>query len=180
MSGAPSSRVGRRLQETGGRGRKLRGLAELLAPYKWRVTAMFTALVLATAAALAPAPLAKIAIDKGIERHDVGTLDVVVVVFLVSAVVYGVATYAQTYLVGWVGQRALQDLRLKLFRHLQSLSIGFYSRNRAGVVISRHDQRRRGARPARRGRTRDPDPVEPDAARRDRDPAACSTSTSRC
>ena len=57
--------------------------------------------------------------------------------FLISAVVYGVATYAQTYLVGWVGQRALQDLRLKLFAHLQSLSIGFYSRNRAGVVISR-------------------------------------------
>jgi ATP-binding cassette subfamily B protein len=51
--------------------------------------------------------------------------------------VYGIATYAQTYLVGWVGQRALQDLRLKLFAHLQSLSIGFYSRNIAGVVISR-------------------------------------------
>ena len=129
--------IRRRLQETGGRGRKLRGLAELLAPYKWRVAAMFTSLVLATAAALAPVPLAKVAIDKGIERHDVGTLDVVVIIFLISAVVYGVATYAQTYLVGWVGQRALQDLRLKLFSHLQSLSIGFYSRNRAGVLISR-------------------------------------------
>jgi ATP-binding cassette subfamily B protein len=52
-------------------------------------------------------------------------------------VVYAVMTYAQTYLVGWVGQRALQDLRLKLFSHLQSLSLSFYSRNRAGVVISR-------------------------------------------
>ena len=50
---------------------------------------------------------------------------------------YAVATYAQTYLVGWVGQRALQDLRLRLFAHLQPLSIGFYSRNRAGVIISR-------------------------------------------
>ncbi len=129
--------IRRRLSETGGRGRKLRGLAELLRPYKWRVAAMFLALVLATAAALAPAPLAKIAIDKGIDQHDVGTLDLVVVVFLISAVVYAFATYAQTYLVGWVGQRALQDLRLKLFAHLQSLSIGFYSRNRAGVVISR-------------------------------------------
>ena len=59
------------------------------------------------------------------------------VLFLVSAVVYAVATYAQTYLVGWVGQRTLQDLRLKLFVHLQALSIGFYSRNRAGVIISR-------------------------------------------
>ena len=71
------------------------------------------------------------------DRHDVGALDLVVVAFLVSAVVYGVATYAQTYLVGWVGQRALQDLRMQLFAHLQSLSIGFYSRNRAGVIISR-------------------------------------------
>ena len=127
----------RRLRETGGRGRKLRGLAELLAPYRWRVLAMFTALVLATAAALAPAPLAKVAIDRGIQAHDTGVLYATVGVFLLSAIVYGVATYAQTYLVGWVGQRALQDLRLKLFAHLQSLSIGFYSRNIAGVVISR-------------------------------------------
>ena len=127
----------RRLQATGGRGRKLRGLTQLLAPYRWRVLAMFTSLVLATAAALAPAPLAKVAIDQGIQRHDVGALDLVVVAFLVSAVIYAVASYAQTYLVGWVGQRALQDLRVKLFAHLQSLSIGFYSRNRAGVIISR-------------------------------------------
>ncbi len=98
---------------------------------------MFVALVAATAAALAPAPLAKLAIDQGIRRKDTGELDLIVVVFLASAVIYGVATYAQTYLVGWVGQRALQDLRLKLFAHLQSLSIGFYSRNRAGVLISR-------------------------------------------
>ncbi len=127
----------RRLAETGGRGRKLRGLAALLAPYRWRVAAMFVALVAATVAALAPAPLAKIAIDQGIRHHDVGALDLVVVAFLCSAVIYGVATYAQTYLVGWVGQRALQDLRVKLFSHLQALSVGFYSRNRAGVIISR-------------------------------------------
>jgi ATP-binding cassette, subfamily B, bacterial len=127
----------RRLQETGGRGRKLRGLAELLAPYRWRVLAMFVSLVAATVAALAPAPLAKLAIDQGIRHHDTAVLDRIVVAFLASAVIYGVATYAQTYLVGWVGQRALQDLRLKLFAHLQSLSISFYSRNRAGVIISR-------------------------------------------
>jgi ABC-type multidrug transport system fused ATPase/permease subunit len=137
MSAFSYSELRRRLHETGGRGRKLRGLAEILAPYRWRVLAMFASLVLATAAALAPAPLAKVAIDQGIRHHDVGALDVVVVVFLISAIVYGVCTYAQTYLVGWIGQRALRDLRLKLFAHLQSLSIGFYSRNRAGWLISR-------------------------------------------
>jgi ABC-type multidrug transport system fused ATPase/permease subunit len=126
-----------RLRETGGRGRKLRGLVEIMAPYRWRVLAMLVSLVAATAAALAPAPLAKLAIDQGIQRHDVGTLNLIVVAFLISAVVYAVATYVQTYLVGWVGQRALRDLRLKLFAHMQALSIGFYSRNRAGVIISR-------------------------------------------
>src|SRR4029077_3181932 len=64
-------------------------------------------------------------------------LNLAVVLFIVSALVYWGASYAQTYLVGWVGQRALQDLRLQLFEHLQTLSIGFYSRNRAGVIISR-------------------------------------------
>ena len=127
----------RRLRQTGGRARKLRGLIELLTPYRWRVLAMFVALVSATAAALAPAPLAKLAIDDGIQRHDVAALDLIVAAFLVSALVYAVASYAQTYLVGWVGQRALQDLRVRLFTHLQRLSIGFYSRNRAGVIISR-------------------------------------------
>jgi len=131
------SDIRRRVRQSGGRGRKVRGLVELLAPYKWRVLAMFLSLVAATAAALAPAPLAKLAIDQGIQKHDVGALDVIVALFLLSAVVYAVASYAQTYLVGWVGQRALQDLRIRLFIHLQRLSIGFYSRNRTGVIISR-------------------------------------------
>jgi ATP-binding cassette subfamily B protein len=132
-----TAEIRRRLRETGGRGRKLRGLAALLAPYRWRVIAMILSVVAAAAAALAPAPLAKVAIDDGIKRQDLTTLNWVVVAFLISAVVYAVATYLQTYLVGWVGQRALQDLRVQLFGHLQQLSIGFYSRNRAGVIISR-------------------------------------------
>ncbi len=129
--------IRRRFKQTSGRRRKLRGLAELLAPYRWRVLAMIVSLVLATAAALAPAPLAKLAIDDGIHRHDVTTLDLVVGAFLLSAILYALASAAQTYLVGWVGQRALQDLRVRLFSHLQRLSIGFYSRKRAGVIISR-------------------------------------------
>src|SRR5207248_1938619 len=44
---------------------------------------------------------------------------------------------AQTYLTGWVGERLLADLRNRLFDHLQRLSLGFFERNRAGVIISR-------------------------------------------
>jgi len=122
---------------TSGRGRKLRGLLALLRPYRTRVVLMFVALVFATAASLAPAPLAAKAIDGGIVPGDLGTLDVVVVLFVVAAVVYWVASYAQTYLVGWVGQRALQDLRLRLFQHLQAQPVGFYERRQTGVLISR-------------------------------------------
>jgi ATP-binding cassette subfamily B protein len=127
----------RRLRGTGGRGRKLRGLLVLLGPYRSRVIAMFVALIAGTAASLAPAPLAKAAIDNGITPGDIHALDLIVAAFVASALVVWVATYAQTYLVGWVGQRALADLRVQIFRHLQEMPVGFYERRPAGVLISR-------------------------------------------
>ena len=127
----------RRLRQTGGRGRKLRGLIELLRPYRGRVALMLLTLLLATGAALAPIPLATKAIDDGIGKEDTGALTGIVLVFLAATLVTWAASAAQTYLTGWVGQRALQDLRVQLFRHLQTLSLGFYSRVRAGVVVSR-------------------------------------------
>jgi ABC-type multidrug transport system fused ATPase/permease subunit len=127
----------RRWRATGGRGRKLRGLLVLLRPYRARTTLMFLSLILGTAAALAPPPLAKLAIDEGITPGDLTALTWIVVAFLVTALIYWGATWVQTYLVGWVGQRVLQDLRIQLFAHLQTLSVGFYSRRQAGVLISR-------------------------------------------
>jgi ABC-type multidrug transport system fused ATPase/permease subunit len=121
----------------GSRASNLRGLLQLLRPYRLRAAAMLLALVLGTAASLAPPLLAKLAIDRGIEKHDTHTLAIVVVAFLVSALLVWVTTYAQTYLVGWVGQRALADLRIRIFKHLQSQPIGFYESRPAGVLISR-------------------------------------------
>jgi ABC-type multidrug transport system fused ATPase/permease subunit len=121
----------------GARGRNLRGLLALLRPYRARCAAMLAALLVGTAAALAPPLLAKVAIDQGITHRDTTTLVLVVAAFLLSAVLYSLMTYVQTYLVGWVGQRALADLRIRIFRHLQSLPIGFYESRPAGVLISR-------------------------------------------
>ena len=119
------------------RGRKVRWMVGLLRPYRRQVVAMLLALVVATAAALAPPYLAGRAIDDGIRADDAGTLGVIVVVFVGSVLLFWAASYAQTYLVGWVGQRALQDLRLRIYRHLQGMSIGFFTRRKAGVLISR-------------------------------------------
>jgi ATP-binding cassette, subfamily B, bacterial len=119
------------------RTRKLRWLFGLLRPYRGRVVVTLVALLAATAAGLAPPYLAGRAIDNGIANHDLSALNLIVAAFLLSAVVYWAATYTQTYLVGWVGQRALQDLRERIYTHLQAMSIGFFTRNRPGVLISR-------------------------------------------
>jgi ABC-type multidrug transport system fused ATPase/permease subunit len=119
------------------RTRKLRWLFGLLRPYRGRVAVTLVALVAATAAGLAPPYLAGRAIDNGIATHDLNALNVIVAAFVLSALVYWGATYIQTYLVGWVGQRALQDLRERIYTHLQGMSIGFFTRNRPGVLISR-------------------------------------------
>jgi ATP-binding cassette subfamily B protein len=120
-----------------GRTRKLGKLLALLRPYRARVILMFVALTLATAASLAPPYLAGRAIDDGIKAGDLDALTWITIAFVGAAAIYFAGTYAQTYLTGWVGQRALADLRRRIFAHLQTLSIGFYSRNRAGVLISR-------------------------------------------
>jgi len=119
------------------RARKVRWMIGLLGPYRRRVALMFTALILETGAALAPPYLLGKAIDSGIEAGDLSTLNWIVVAFVFATVLYAVATYWETYLVGWIGTRALQDLRERIFTHLQSMSIGFFTRRSPGVLISR-------------------------------------------
>src|SRR5437667_9792188 len=117
--------------------RRLATLTQLTAPYRTRTTLSIFSLLLATATALAPPFLSKYAIDDGIRRHNLGALWVIVAAFLLAGLANWGMSYVQTYLTGWVGERILADLRNKLFGHLQRLSLGFFERNRAGVIISR-------------------------------------------
>jgi ATP-binding cassette, subfamily B, bacterial len=119
------------------RARKVRWMIGLLRPYRGKVALMFFALLVATGAGLAPPYLAGKAVDSGIVAGDVGALDLIVVAFLLVATLYAAATFLQTYLVGWVGTRALQDLRERVFSHIQAMSIGFFTRRSPGVLISR-------------------------------------------
>jgi len=117
--------------------RRLGILLRLTSRYRARTLLSVVALLLATATALAPPYLSKYAIDDGIKQHDLAKLWWIVGAFLVAGLLNWALTYAQTYLTGWVGERILADLRNRLFDHLQRLSLGFYERNRAGVIISR-------------------------------------------
>jgi ATP-binding cassette subfamily B protein len=119
------------------RARKVRWMIGLLRPYRGRVALMFGALLIVTGTGLAPPYLVGKAIDAGIRKGDISALDLIVVAFLIVTVLYAAATYIQTYLVGWVGTRALQDLRERVFLHLQAMSIGFFTKRSPGVLISR-------------------------------------------
>jgi ATP-binding cassette subfamily B protein len=117
--------------------RRLGTLVRLTRPYRTRTLLSVVSLLLATATALAPPFLSKYALDDGIRRHDLGALWWIVGAFLVAGLLNWAMSYVQTYLTGWVGERILADLRNRLFDHLQRLSLGFFERNRAGVIISR-------------------------------------------
>jgi ATP-binding cassette subfamily B protein len=110
-------------------------LNQLVVPHRGRAILSLVTLLLATVIALAPPFLAKFALDDAVNGG--GKLYLVVALFLVAGLASWGMTYAQTYLTGWVGERMLADLRTTLFGHLQRLSLGFYERNRAGVIISR-------------------------------------------
>jgi ABC-type multidrug transport system fused ATPase/permease subunit len=117
--------------------RRLATLARLTRPYKTRTTLSVFSLLAATATALLPPLLAKYAVDDGIRQHDLQKLNWIVGAFLLAGLANWGMSYVQTYLTGWVGERILADLRNTLFGHLQRLSLGFFERNRAGVIISR-------------------------------------------
>jgi ATP-binding cassette, subfamily B, bacterial len=117
--------------------RRLGTLWRLARRYRGRTALSVVSLLTATITALAPPYLAKYALDDAL-NGDTGTqLVVVVCIFLLAGLANWGMTYVETYLTGWVGERILADLRNQLFEHLQHLSLGFFERNRAGVIISR-------------------------------------------
>ena len=117
--------------------RRLGVLWRLTKPYRPRTFLSAFSLLAATATALAPPLLAKHALDDAIDGTTGVTLAVVVILFVAFGLANWGMTYVETYMTGWVGERILADLRAQLFGHLQRLSLGFYERNRAGVLISR-------------------------------------------
>src|SRR5439155_10293221 len=77
------------------------------------------------------------AVDAGIARHDVHPLDLAAIVFLVLALLKPLVVRRQTLLSASAGERFLHSLRVAAFDKLQSLPLGFFERQRAGVLVSR-------------------------------------------
>lgn len=117
--------------------KKLRKLLPYFRPYLGRVVLTILAMLLVTATGLAAPALAQIGIDEGIQAGDKGVLFLAVGLLVAAGAVGWFAGYLQTYLSSWVGERVLLDLRTRVFRHVQLLSLGYHERTPTGWTVSR-------------------------------------------
>jgi ABC-type multidrug transport system fused ATPase/permease subunit len=106
-------------------------------PYKARFAGLAVVMVLVTAAGLAEPLIIGYAIDDGLTAGSLTVIYVAVGLYVLVNVATWVLSYIQTVGVGWVGQHMILDLRNALFGHLQSLSLQYYSEQKAGWIISR-------------------------------------------
>ncbi|MFM7247027.1 MAG: ABC transporter ATP-binding protein [Actinomycetota bacterium] len=117
--------------------RNLRRLGVYVRPYRLRLLGAILAMFGVLGCTLALPLLLKTAIDSAIIPGDTHLLVLIAgVVVLIGIAGIGLGR-VETYLTGWVGERVLNDLRIDLFRHLQTLSLGYFERRRTGVLISR-------------------------------------------
>jgi ATP-binding cassette, subfamily B, bacterial len=115
----------------------LRRSAPMLRPYRRQLIVAGLVVVAWTGTVLAGPLLVKRGIDDGIVAQDGGALDRAVLAYVVVAVLAYVVYRMQILLVGRIGEGFLRDLRTRVFDHLLVLSMPFYDREKAGVIVSR-------------------------------------------
>jgi len=109
----------------------------LIRPVRGRYLGAAAAVIVSTMITLAGPALVRYAIDAGISKHDRGPLDAAAAAFLVLALAKPFVVRAQTLLAASAGERFLGSLRTATFDKLQALPLGFFERERAGVLVSR-------------------------------------------
>jgi ATP-binding cassette subfamily B protein len=106
-------------------------------PYRLRLLGAIVAMFGVLACTLALPLLMKSAIDSAIIPRDTHLLVIIAGVVIGVGIVGIALSRVETYLTGWVGERVLNDLRVDLFQHMQSLSMGYFEKQRTGILISR-------------------------------------------
>ena len=109
----------------------------MLRPYRRQCVVALVMVVVWTGTTLAGPFLVRYGIDQGIKADDGGALNAAVVGYVVVAGISYVAYRFQVLLISRIGESFLRDLRLRVFDHLQRLSMPFYDREKAGVIVSR-------------------------------------------
>jgi len=115
----------------------VRRLVAYTRPYQRQLLISLALMLLSSAAAVAGPYLVKVAIDSGLRAGSLETLRQSVLLFLLTIGIQWAAMYFRINLMARVGTSIIYDLRARLFEHLQSLSLSFYSRYSVGRVITR-------------------------------------------
>src|SRR5690606_373858 len=115
----------------------LRRALPMLRPYRREVVVGARLVVLWTATILAGPFLVRYGIDNGISNGNTGALSAGVIAYVVVAVVSCVVYRTRVPVIGQAGEGFLRDLRVRVCDHLQRLSMPFYAREKAGVIVSR-------------------------------------------
>jgi ATP-binding cassette subfamily B protein len=115
----------------------LRRVAILFKAYRWRLAAVLGLIFFSALLSIVSPFLVRDIFDEALPRHDNRLLTFLVLGLIGIAVVTGVLGVVQTWLSNLVGQQVMHDLRAAVYRHLQRLSLAFFTRTRTGEVQSR-------------------------------------------
>ncbi len=115
----------------------LKRIGRLFIPYRVRLGALLSLIVVGSILSVASPFLLREAVDKGIIGHDLELLTWLVAGMIALAIINGVISVAQTWISNQVGQRVMHDLRAAVYAHLQRMSLAFFTRTRSGEVQAR-------------------------------------------
>ena len=130
------------LEEQKKRGRKtdsrtLRRVAQSFSPYKIQVVLVLIAILLTTVLGLVNPLLIQRIFDDAIGKRNLNLLIIYVLIMFTTPIVTGIIGVGQTYLNNIIGQQVMRDFRNKLYAHLQSMSLRFFTATRTGEIQSR-------------------------------------------
>jgi ATP-binding cassette subfamily B protein len=120
-----------------GRERDAHRILGLFAPYRARLGGVLALIVFSAALSMVSPFLLRAVLDRAIPHHNVTLLSELVGGMIAIAIITSALSVVQTYISTEIGQRVMHDLRVAVYRHLQRLSLAFFTRTRAGEVQSR-------------------------------------------
>jgi len=117
--------------------RLMRRFIRYVLPYRRLIVAALLLLPLVAAAKLSQPWILKVAIDSHIMKREMAGLPMLAAGFLGIIIVESLLTFAEVYLLQYVGQKVMYDLRVELFAHIQRLSARFFDKTPVGSLVSR-------------------------------------------
>lgn len=111
-------------------------LLKYIRPYMHRLMMAILCTVMASACNLYLPWIIKDVVDKVLVQKDTFMLYVIAISIVVIFIIRGLFFYGQSYLMSWVGQKVVIDIRGEIFRKLQRLSLAFYDKNKTGTIMS--------------------------------------------